>query len=133
MPAKNCRSATGANFMVFNEWFGELTDAQRRAYRRHTISPADHDSWSDTGWDGDTIAAWVCALGDLDGSPNCIYGPAWAELWDWAGYTAARAHQVVASVVEVTGHRAFDIRPADTPLASVVRQPSLFEHPGVVE
>ena len=63
--------------MVFNEWSGELTDAQWRAYRGHKISPSDRDSWTDTGWDGDTIAAWVNTVGSLDCAPNCLNGLVW--------------------------------------------------------
>lgn len=113
--------------MVFNEWFGDLTDAQWCAYRRHNISPSDHDSWTDTGWDGDTIAAWVNTLGSLDCSPNCIYAPPWAQRWERAGYTAASTLQIVRSIVSVTGGRSFDCRPSDAHLATVERQPSLFE------
>lgn len=29
--------------MVFDEWYGELTYAQRAAYRRYNVSPSDHD------------------------------------------------------------------------------------------
>ena len=29
--------------MVFDEWYGELSYAQRAAYRKYNISPADHD------------------------------------------------------------------------------------------
>lgn len=29
--------------MVFDEWYGELSFAQRAAYRRYNISPSDHD------------------------------------------------------------------------------------------
>lgn len=29
--------------MVFDEWYGELTYAQRAAYRKHNVSPSDHD------------------------------------------------------------------------------------------
>lgn len=28
--------------LVYDEWFGELSYAQRAAYRKHNISPADH-------------------------------------------------------------------------------------------
>lgn len=29
--------------MVFDEYYGELTYAQRAAYRKHNVSPSDHD------------------------------------------------------------------------------------------
>jgi predicted secreted protein len=29
--------------IVFDEWFGELSYAQRAAYRKHNVSPSDHD------------------------------------------------------------------------------------------
>lgn len=29
--------------MVFDEMYGELTFAQRAAYRKHNVSPSDHD------------------------------------------------------------------------------------------
>jgi hypothetical protein len=29
--------------IVFDEWYGYLSFAQRAAYRKHNISPADHD------------------------------------------------------------------------------------------
>lgn len=28
--------------MVYDEWYGELTYAQRAAYRKHNVSPSDH-------------------------------------------------------------------------------------------
>lgn len=30
--------------MVFDEWYGELTFAQRAAYRKYNVSPSDHDT-----------------------------------------------------------------------------------------
>lgn len=33
--------------MVFDEWYGELTFAQRAAYRKFNVSPSDHDSLVD--------------------------------------------------------------------------------------
>ena len=29
--------------MVFDEWYGELSYAQRAAYRKFNVSPSDHD------------------------------------------------------------------------------------------
>jgi hypothetical protein len=29
--------------MVFDEWYGELSFAQRAAYRKFNVSPSDHD------------------------------------------------------------------------------------------
>jgi hypothetical protein len=29
--------------MVYSEWFGELTYAQRAAYKKYNVSPSDHD------------------------------------------------------------------------------------------
>lgn len=29
--------------MVYDEWYGKLTYAQRAAYRKYNVSPADHD------------------------------------------------------------------------------------------
>lgn len=29
--------------LVFDEWYGELSYAQRAAYRKYNVSPADHD------------------------------------------------------------------------------------------
>lgn len=29
--------------LVYDEWYGELSYAQRAAYRKHNVSPADHD------------------------------------------------------------------------------------------
>ena len=29
--------------IVFDEWYGELSYSQRAAYRKHNISPSDHD------------------------------------------------------------------------------------------
>jgi hypothetical protein len=29
--------------IVFDEWYGELSYAQRAAYRKHNVSPSDHD------------------------------------------------------------------------------------------
>jgi hypothetical protein len=34
--------------MVYDESYGELTYAQRAAYRRHNVSPSDHDELVDT-------------------------------------------------------------------------------------
>lgn len=28
---------------VYDEWYGELSVAQRAAYRKHNVSPSDHD------------------------------------------------------------------------------------------
>lgn len=33
--------------MVFDEWYGELTFAQRAAYRKFNVSPSDHDTLVD--------------------------------------------------------------------------------------
>lgn len=33
--------------MVYDEWYGELTFAQRAAYRKFNVSPSDHDSLVD--------------------------------------------------------------------------------------
>lgn len=30
--------------MVYDEWYGELSYAQRAAYKKHNVSPSDHDS-----------------------------------------------------------------------------------------
>ena len=114
--------------MVFNEWFGELTDAQWRAYRRHNISPADHDDWVDTGFDGDAIAEWVCTIAALDGSLNGWFGPRWAQRWSRHGYSATSTLEVVGSIIALTGRRAVEVRPSDVHLATVARQPSLFEN-----
>jgi len=29
--------------IVFDEWYGELSYAQRAAYKKHNVSPSDHD------------------------------------------------------------------------------------------
>lgn len=29
--------------LVYDEWYGELSFAQRQAYRKHNVSPSDHD------------------------------------------------------------------------------------------
>jgi hypothetical protein len=29
--------------IVFSEWYGELSFAQRAAYKKHNVSPYDHD------------------------------------------------------------------------------------------
>jgi hypothetical protein len=29
--------------MVYSEWYGDISYAQRAAYRKHNISPSDHD------------------------------------------------------------------------------------------
>lgn len=29
--------------MVYDEWYGEISYAQRAAYRKHNVSPSDHD------------------------------------------------------------------------------------------
>ena len=29
--------------MVFDEWYGELSYAQRAAYKKYNVSPSDHD------------------------------------------------------------------------------------------
>lgn len=29
---------------VFDEWYGEVSQAQRAAYRKYNVSPADHDN-----------------------------------------------------------------------------------------
>lgn len=34
--------------MIFDEQYGELTYAQRAAYRKHNVSPSDHDFLVDT-------------------------------------------------------------------------------------
>lgn len=34
--------------MVFDEFYGELTYAQRAAYRKFNVSPSDHDTLVDT-------------------------------------------------------------------------------------
>lgn len=33
--------------MVRDEWYGELSYAQRAAYRKHNVSPSDHDDLVD--------------------------------------------------------------------------------------
>lgn len=30
--------------MIFDEWYGEVSYAQRAAYRKYNVSPSDHDS-----------------------------------------------------------------------------------------
>lgn len=63
---------------VFDEWYGELTDRQWRAYRRHNVSPCDHDSWVATGWS--EIAGWVVALGALGESSDVVWAADVDEL-----------------------------------------------------
>jgi hypothetical protein len=29
--------------MVYDEWYGELSYAQRAAYKKHNVAPVDHD------------------------------------------------------------------------------------------
>lgn len=29
--------------MTFDEWYGDITVAQQRAYKKHNVSPSDHD------------------------------------------------------------------------------------------
>lgn len=47
--------------MVYDEWYGDLTFAQRAAYRKHNVSPSDHDDLVNTfGADAhDEITRWV--------------------------------------------------------------------------
>lgn len=33
--------------MVYDEWYGELSYAQRAAYKRYNVSPSDHDDLMD--------------------------------------------------------------------------------------
>lgn len=33
--------------MVFDEWYGTISYAQRAAYRKYNVSPSDHDSLVD--------------------------------------------------------------------------------------
>ena len=38
--------------LVYNEWFGEISVAQQRAYKKHNISQSDHDELCDVyGWE----------------------------------------------------------------------------------
>lgn len=51
--------------MVYDEWFGQLSYAQRAAYRSHNVAPAQHDELVDYfGADAHAaIAAYVKAKG----------------------------------------------------------------------
>lgn len=42
--------------MVFDEMYGELTFAQRAAYRRYNVSPSDHNDLIDTFGEGEHAA-----------------------------------------------------------------------------
>ena len=33
--------------IVFDEWYGHLSYAQRAAYRKHNVSPSDHQALAD--------------------------------------------------------------------------------------
>lgn len=100
--------------MVFNEWFGELTDAQWRADRRHNISSADHDGWVALGWDGDAIARWVCTGASVNVGVDGGFGPRRAVVWHSSGFDS----DAVAALVPVV---------ATARRVAVARQPSLFE------
>lgn len=39
--------------MVYDEWYGELTVAQRNAYRKFNVSPSDHDFLTDAFGEAD--------------------------------------------------------------------------------
>lgn len=46
--------------LVYDEWYGELTYAQRAAYRKYNVSPSDHTELVDRyGDDHDAITAAV--------------------------------------------------------------------------
>lgn len=46
--------------MVYDEWYGTLTYAQRTAYRKHNVPPAMHDMLVDRfGGDHDAITRFV--------------------------------------------------------------------------
>lgn len=113
--------------MVFNEWFGAHTDAQWRAYRRHNISPADHDGWVATGWDGDEIARWVCTGASVGVSVDGLFRPRWATAWVRAGFDAAAVSELVPAVTSMTGLAAHVVGPVDVAHVRLARQPSLFE------
>lgn len=113
---------------VFNEWYGELTDRQWRAYRRHNVSPCDHDPWVATGWSGDEIAGWVSTLGALNESPDGLYGVGWARRWRTAGYTPNTALDATRQVVaRLRSRSARLVWPDDVDQLGIARQPSLFD------
>jgi hypothetical protein len=61
--------------MVFDEWYGELSFAQRSAYRKHNVTPAQHQDLLDNFDEGDHagITRYVKAHLNEHGS----YSPPW--------------------------------------------------------
>lgn len=49
--------------MTFHEWYGDVSVSQLRAYRKHNISPSDHDDLTATF--GDDPEAIVRAVKDI--------------------------------------------------------------------
>jgi len=60
--------------MVYDEWYGELSFAQRAAYRKHNVSPSDHDGLVDEFGEG-AHAAITAAVKQR--SPDGMYQMPW--------------------------------------------------------
>lgn len=65
--------------MVYDEWYGTLTFAQRATYRKHNVPPAMHDELTQRfGADAhDEITAFVKRVVAERGSIN--YGDVWSN------------------------------------------------------
>lgn len=65
--------------MVFDEWYGELSFAQRAAYRKHNIPPALHDELVEAfGNDHAAITKFVNETAARNGTVG--YGDVWREV-----------------------------------------------------
>lgn len=61
--------------IIYDEWYGRLSYAQRAAYRKYNVSPADHDDLVDE-FGRDNHQAITEAVKRR--SPDGMYRPAWA-------------------------------------------------------
>lgn len=60
--------------LIYDEWYGEITVAQNRAYKKHNVSPSDHDDLVEIfGSDqhAEITAAVVDPKNNMDGG-NCF-------------------------------------------------------------
>jgi hypothetical protein len=65
--------------MVYDEWYGEISFAQRAAYKKHNVSPSDHDMLVDEF--GESAHREITAA-VKERSPNGYYQMPWpASRW----------------------------------------------------
>lgn len=68
--------------MTFHESYGIVSSAQLRAYRKHNVSPSDHDDLVERFGD-DHAAITACVKNPAFHSPGSDSFSAFA-LWNWA-------------------------------------------------